>query len=51
MKLLILIDNFIYIFFSHFSKNKVTKIYIYIFDYFLVEETMKMRNLKHICIF
>lgn len=50
MELLILIDNFIYIFFSHFSKNKVTKIYVYIFDYSLVEETMKMRNPKHICI-
>lgn len=48
MELLILIDNFIYIFFSHFSKNKITKIYVYIFDY--VEETMKMRNPKHICI-
>lgn len=38
------------IFFSDFSKNKVTKKYIYIFDYSLVEETMKMKNPKYICI-
>lgn len=48
MEFLILIDNFIYIFSSHFSKNKVTNIYI--FGYSFVEETMKMRNPKHICI-
>lgn len=48
MEFLILIDNFIYIFSSHFSKNKITNIYI--FGYSFVEETMKMRNPKHICI-